>query len=130
MVLLRATTGLITVNADNGSALELMTRIALPRIVLLSMNQGDRSIRQHLASGGCAIFRNRRKDRDQIVLKRASETLVSIPVSSLVTARTSRVSSRRIRVHMFALALAYGVGLSVRELEAAATTRPPLNRTA
>ncbi|MGI9264867.1 MAG: hypothetical protein ACR2QU_08050 [Gammaproteobacteria bacterium] len=127
-VLIQATTGQIIVDAKNSIAIAELSRVPPSRVVILSLNAKDRTVRRHLAAGGCAIIRDKARNQDRIVLNRGSEKLLAVPVPSLFGSTLSAASSSRLRERMYALAVGYGAGLSIPQLKEAAIAWPSFDR--
>lgn len=118
-VVVKATRGILAVSAGNKSALEVMSTLDPKRLVLLSSSSQDPAIVGHVAAGGAVVFKVRKQDQDWIVLYRKDKFIASIPVA---TTRTGgRTSARSVKARMFAVALAFGIGLSGSDIEAAAS---------
>lgn len=130
-VLVRATTGLIVLSAANHVALELTQRVPIARVVLVTTNKGDRAVRRHVASGGLVIFGDRNGNTDQIVLKRGGQLLATVAPSLFASQPALRASKNtRIRERMFAIALAFGAGLSAEALQSESNRRESIKITA
>jgi hypothetical protein len=121
-VILKATTGLIVIGAANAGALAATRTADLGRIVLCSSHETE-AVRQHLAAGGLAIVRAARNGGKHIELQRGSEVLFSVAISALRGSRTGGQRRRGIRARMFAIALAFGLGLSAQEIATAVERR-------
>lgn len=124
-VVVRATTGMLVVSAGNTFAINAIDRLDLRRVILLSRRMQDPSIRQHLAAGGAAVVRAEHEGDEYIELHRAGGTIVSVPTSS-IKRRRGTISERRIQARMFAVALAFALGLSGQEFKSVATLRTRL----
>jgi cyanophycin synthetase len=118
-VVVKATRGILAVSAGNKSALEVMSTLDPKRLVLLSSSSQDPAIVGHVAAGGAVVFKVRKQDQDWIVLYRKDKFIASIPVAT--TRAGGRTSARSVKARMFAVALAFGIGLSGSDIEAAAS---------
>ncbi len=117
-VLVGGTTGIVVVNAANKLAIDALGALEPRRIVLLTQRVNDGSIERHLKAGGIVVAPTRRDGNGIIQLYRASETLASVPVSSIGTA-PGHTKSSQLQAQMLAVALAFGLGLSGPEIELA-----------
>jgi cyanophycin synthetase len=126
-VLLEATQGMVVVDAANRIAFELLQLVEFKQVVLVSQRQGDRKINRHLNMGGIAVTVGREQGRSNIVLKRKDRIYASIPIASLINTRTTRVGPREIQDRMFAVALAYGIGLRGNDLRVTVKGPAPLS---
>ncbi len=117
-VMVRATNGMLVVSAGNSFAIDVIHPLDPQRVILLSRRL-DPGIRKHLAAGGVAVVRARQAGDEYVELHRAGETLVRQPVLSIKPLQGA-VSMPRIQARMFAVALAFGLGLSREELKSAA----------
>jgi hypothetical protein len=62
----------------------------------------------------------KRQKRERIVLQREQEVLVSVPVARAESRSSARqVARRRLQARMFAMALAFGMGVSGTDIKAA-----------
>jgi cyanophycin synthetase len=116
-VVVKATRGILVVSARNKLALEVMSTLEPKRLVLLSSSFHDPIIVGHVAAGGAVVLKVRRKDRDWIVLYRKDKVIASISVATTHAEETT--SARRVEARMFAVGLAFGLGLSGNEIETA-----------
>lgn len=117
-VLVSGTTGIVVVNAANKLAIDAIGSLEPRRIVLLTQRVNDGSIERHLKAGGIVVVPTRREGNEIIQLRRASETLASVPFSSIGTA-SGNTKSSQLQAQMLAVALAFGLGLSGPEIELA-----------
>jgi cyanophycin synthetase len=124
-VIARATRGILVVSADNQAALRALNGLDPNRVILTGASAKDLVIARHVAAGGAAVLQVRERDQHWIVLYRGGKVLVSIRVE---TPAGGRISTRRMEARMFAVALAFGIGLSASDLEAAASSARPVSR--
>jgi len=117
-VCVSATTGLVVVGADHPLAERLTGRLSPDRLVLLSPRHEGPLIDRQLGAGGYAVVRVGAAAVETIALLCAGATVASVPVATL-RSRARRVGDRRMRRAMFAMALAFGLGLSGDEIVAA-----------
>jgi hypothetical protein len=120
-VVLKATTGLVVVDAANAAAVAAAATVDRARIVLCGRREDD-AVRQHAALGGPIVVRAARAGAELIELRSAGTVLASAPVSSVRAGARGR-RRRRIRARMFAIALAFGLGLSAQQIAAAVERR-------
>jgi cyanophycin synthetase len=115
-VLARATRGMLVIGAKNKFARETLSTLDAKRLILVGSNSRDPAIASHAAVGGAVVVKRhkRQQDRDRIILRRQDKVLVSI--------RTPR-ASRQVDSRMFAVALAYGIGLSATQIKAGLRSR-------
>jgi hypothetical protein len=121
-VILKATTGLIVVSAANAGALAATRPPDLGRIILCASHEND-AMRRHVAAGGLAIVRAARNGGERIELRRADAVLVSVPISAVRRSAAAGRHKRGIRTRMFAMAVAFGLGLTAEEIAAAVERR-------
>jgi hypothetical protein len=117
-----ATDGVLVTGADGPLALRLALARGRERLVLVSLDGPTPGVTRHLSEGGAAVLLVLSDTGETIELRRAKETLAAIRVSSLPTS-SERVSERRLRRAMFAIALAFGLGLNGEEIAAAVEKR-------
>jgi hypothetical protein len=118
-VVMKATSGFVIVDAANGAAVEAARMLDTERVVLCAPREDD-ALREHAARGGRVVVRGARDGGERIELRRGDEILVSAPVAAM---RPGRRLGRRLRARMFALALAFGLGLSPQQIAAAVERR-------
>lgn len=111
-VQLEATTGHIIVGPTNSIANEILAHTEKSRIIMLSTQRRDPAIRRHLAGGGCAIVRERRKGRDRIVIKRNGEIQFSAPTIVRPDNESEQTWLRRLHDRMYAFGIGFGLGLA------------------
>jgi hypothetical protein len=116
-VVLKATSGFVVIDADNAAAVAATRPVDRARLVLCVPRENE-AVRQHAALGGPIVVRAAREGREHIELRSAGKVLASSPVSSIPGAR-GRLP-RQARARMFAVALAFGLGLSSQQIASAA----------
>lgn len=118
-VLARATRGMLVVDARHELAREVLSTLEAKRLVLVGTNSKHPAIAAHAAAGGAVVVRMRkpRQDQDRIVMRREGKTLVSIRVAR-TEAGSDRISKRRMESRMFAVALAFGMGMPATDIKA------------
>jgi hypothetical protein len=94
-------------------------------LILTASDPKDLVIARHAAAGGAIVLHVRERDQHWIVLYRDGKVVVSIRVE---TPAGERISARRMEARMFAVALAFGIGLSASDLEAAVSSARPVSR--
>ena len=124
-VITRATRGILAVGADNQAALQALNGLDPKRLILTGSDPKDLVIARHAAAGGAVVLHVRERDQHWIILYRDGKVLVSIRVE---TPAGERIGARRMEARMFAVALAFGIGLSASELEAAVSAARPVSR--
>jgi cyanophycin synthetase len=124
-VIARATRGILAVSADNQAALQALNGIDPKRLILTGSDAKDHVIARHVAAGGAVVLHVRKRDQHWIVLYRDGKVVVSIRVE---TPAGRRISARRMEARMLTVALAFGIGLSASELEAAVSAARPVSR--
>lgn len=112
-VIARATRGTIVARADDDVALEALSRIEPGRLILVGPSPRHPAIARHAAASGAVVLRTRERGRDWIVLYRGGRVLAA-----------AGADGRRIESQMFAVALAYGLGISLARVRAAEFVRP------
>jgi cyanophycin synthetase len=117
-VVVRATQGKLIVGAKNTLALAAVRDIDIGRVVLVSRNAGNAAVRRHLEAGGPAVVTARDRGEQVIALLDGKATVASIPINGVQTL-SGRQFGDRINEHLFAVALAHGMGLSGEEITSA-----------
>jgi hypothetical protein len=120
-VVLKATTGLIVIDAANAAAVAATAAVDRARVVLCARRENE-AVRRHAALGGPVVVRTAHDGAEHIELRSAGAVLASAPVSSVRSGTRGR-RRRRIRARMFAVALAFGLGLSAQEIATAVERR-------
>ena len=120
-VAVAATTGFVVIDARNPRGARAGRALRSRQLVLSSTNRPGTALARHLASGGSAVLRRSpRKGGESIELRRGRKTVASVSLSSLgLVADGSESAEGGIRRWMYALALAFGLGLSGREIASA-----------
>lgn len=119
-VVLKATSGFVVIDADNAAAVAATRPVDRARLVLCAPHDNE-AVRRHAALGGPIVVRVVRAARDggeHVELRSAGKVLAS---ASIKSARNRL--PRRSRARMFAVALAFGLGLSSQQIAAAAERR-------
>jgi cyanophycin synthetase len=124
-VIARATRGILAVSADNQAALQALNGLDPKRLILTGSDPKDLAISRHAAAGGAVVLHLRKRGQHWIVLHCDGKAVVSIRVE---TPAGERISARRMEARMFTVALAFGIGLSASDLEAAASSARPVSR--
>jgi cyanophycin synthetase len=124
-VIARATRGILAVSADNQAALRALNGLDPKRLILTGSDPKDLVIARHAAAGGAVVMHVRERDQHWIVLHRDGKVVVSIRVE---TPAGERISARRMEARMFTVALAFGIGLSASDLQAAVSSARPVSR--
>lgn len=120
-VVARATRRMVVVSAQNQHAREALSSLDAKRLILVASNANDPAVATHAAAGGAVVTNTpgKHNKRDRIVLQREHEVVLSVPVSRVGAEPNERhVAKRRIQARMFAVALAFGLGLSGTEIKA------------
>jgi cyanophycin synthetase len=115
-VVLRATSGKLAVAANNSAALEILGDVDPRRLILVSRNAERGTIRRHLEAGGKAATTARDHGRQVIVLLEGRKPILSVPVDG-IPALVEEPS--RLKAYLFAVAMAYGMGVSAEDIAAA-----------
>jgi len=119
-VVVRATRGKLVVGAQDKLGLEAVQDIDPGRLVLVSRGAGNAAVRRHLETGGQAVVTARDNGEQVIVVLDGDTTVASIPVKNIQTLAGG--SSRdRLNEHLFAVALAWGMGVSGEEIVSSLT---------
>jgi len=124
-VIVRATRGILAVSADNQAALQALNGLDPKRLVLTGSDPKDPVISRHVAAGGAVVLHVRERDQHWIVVYRDGKVVVSLRVEAPAG---ERISARRMQARMFTVALAFGLGLSASDLEAAVSSARPVSR--
>lgn len=117
-VILKATSGFVVIDADNAEAVAATRPVDRARLVLCAPRENE-AVRQHASLGGPIVVRIARDGGECIELRSAGRVLASTPVSTVISGPRGRLA-RRIRARMFAVALAFGLGLSSQQIASAA----------
>jgi cyanophycin synthetase len=120
-VVARATRGKLIVGAENTLALDIVRGIDSDRLVVVTQNAGNAAVRRHLEAAGPAVVTARDRGEPMIVLLEGEVTVASIPVRNIRTL-AKRQSGDRLNEHLFAVALAWGMGLSGEEIVSSLTS--------
>lgn len=110
-VLVKATRGNLVVSISNTLALEKLKQLDPRRLILVAKRFSEPVVQAHLAAGGTAVAKTQEQGQSWIVIRRAVQSLVRIPA---MLADANEVADTR----LFAFALAFGLGVSARQLEA------------
>lgn len=125
-VAIAATSGPVIVGADQLLAGRLIRELPPERVVLIGRGSSEPAVNDHLAAGGSAVVLTE-TGLETIEIRSSSETLAALRVSSL-RPKSAQVSTRRIRRAMFAVGLAFGLGLGGTEIVTAVEKRRFLRR--
>jgi hypothetical protein len=117
-VVVRATRGKLAVTADSEAALALVRDVDPDRFILVSRNAGQSIVRRHLQAGGQAVMTARDHGEHVMVLCQGDQTILSIPCAT-ITDFAENPSRMLIDAHLFAIALAHGMGLSTDQITSA-----------
>ena len=120
-VAVAATTGFVVIGAGNPRAARMGKALRSRQLVVSPTGRRGPALVRHLAAGGSAVLRRSlRQGVEAIELRRGRKTVASLPLASVGLATDgSEGAERRIRRWMYALALAFGLGLSGREIVSA-----------
>ena len=116
--------GKLVVGAGNSLALQALGDIEPSRLILVSPRLRGSVIERHLSAGGPAVIKLWNAERERIVLYDDDKVVTAIAVDPTITRRGSRAQERKIEARMFAVALAYGAGLTGPEIDAALANAP------
>lgn len=116
--------GKLVVGAGNTVALEALSDVEPSLLILVSPRLRDNAIEHHLSAGGAAVVKLWNAERDRIVLYDDDQIITAVAIDPTTTRNGSRAQARRIEAKMFALALAYGAGMSGPEIETAIRNAP------
>jgi hypothetical protein len=126
-VVQRATTDCFVVQTGNIVALDRLPELEARQLILVSNRLNDPGLQAHLKSGHrVVVTMGGQAGEDRIVLLSGSEVLASIP-ANVGSSRDGRIKKRRLRHSiMFAVAAAFGLGLSGAEIMSALRNLPPI----
>lgn len=116
--------GKLVVGAGNAVALEALGEAGRNQLILVSPRLRDKVIERHLSAGGAAVVKLWNAERDRIVLYDDDQVITAIAIDPTATRTGSRGQARRIEAKMFAIALAYGAGMTGAEIEVAIKNAP------
>ena len=118
VVILRATSGFVVIDADNAAAVAATRPVDRARLVMCAPRRNE-VVRQHAALGGPIVVHVAGDGGGHIELRSAGTDLASTPVP-WIRSGASGALERQIRARMFTVALAFGLGLSSPQIAAAA----------
>lgn len=121
-VVARATRSMVVVSAENKLAHETLSALGARRLILVAPNPDDPAIADHATDGGLVVtsLPGKQRKRGRIVLQREQKIIVSVPVARAHSKpHGRRIARRRTQARMFAVALAFGMGLSAKAIKAA-----------
>lgn len=125
-VVLRATTDCFVVGAGNIVAHDRLRELEENQLILVSERINDQALQAHLRGGQTAVTKMWQDGEVQIVVVSGTEILASIPADA-GSSRDGRTRTRRLeKGRMFAVAAAFGLGLSASEITAAIRNAPPI----
>lgn len=120
----RATTDCFVVRAGNTVALDRLQALGARRLILVGERLNDPGMQTHLEAGGAAVTTMWRNGEAQIVLFEGTEFLAASPIR-IGSSRDGRIKKRRLKTGaMFAIAAAYGLGLTGQTIEAVVRNAP------
>lgn len=120
----RATTDCFVVRAGNTVALDRLQALGARRLILVGERLSDPVMQTHLNAGGAAVTTMWRNGEVQFVLFEGTEFLAALPIR-VGSSRDGRIKKRRLQTGaMFAVAAAYGLGLSGHTIEVAVQNAP------
>lgn len=125
-VIARASPGTVVVSADNKLARAALNALDATRVILVASDPEHPAIAAHAAAGGAVVTKisGKHRKRDRMVLQRNDEVLVSVPVARADPKSSARhVAKRRMQARMFAVALAFGMGLTAVDIKAGLRVR-------
>lgn len=114
-VVVRATRGKLVVGVQNKLALEAVQHIEPDRLVLVSRGAGNAAVLRHLEVGGQAVATARDSGRQVIAMLEGGAMVASIPIKS-IPALAGRPFRDGLDEHLFAVALAWGMGVSGEQI--------------
>lgn len=126
-VVVRATRGMLVVGADDEAALKVLSAIDPKRLILVASSRQDRPIGAHVAAGAVVVSNIRERGEDWIVVYRKDKVIACVPAT---TGGRRRFRARRIESRKYAVALAFGLGLSGGDIDAALRSQRPRRRRA
>ncbi len=125
-VLQRATTDCFVVGAGNSVALDRLRELGARQLILVSDRLNDPVLQRHLNAGHVAVTTMWQDAQARIALLSGAEILASLR-ADVGSSRDGRVKKRRLKNgKMFAIAAAFGLGLSGSEIVAAFRNAPPI----
>ena len=125
-VVQRATTDCFVVRSGNIVALDQLRELGARRLILVNDRLNDPVLEEHLNAGHAAVATMWQDGEIRIVLLSGAEVLASFPVD-VGSSRDGRTKKRRLtNGKMFAVAAAFGLGLTGPEITAALDNAPPI----
>jgi cyanophycin synthetase len=112
-VVVSATRDMLAVEASSAAALEAVRNIDPARLVMVSRNDRNDAVRNHLESGGKAMVTRSAEDRRMVVLCDNKNTILSVPADEVPGLANGRPD---VKAHLFACALAYGMGVTADKI--------------
>jgi hypothetical protein len=119
-VAVRATQGLIAVEATSAMALESIRNVRPNRIILVSPDAGHPAVHRHMELGGKVMVVTHRGDQRIAELRQSKKDILSIPINEIPALADGQ---SRLKAHLFAVALAHGMGLNADEITSALRER-------
>ena len=116
-VVVRATRGKLVVDAESERALAAVRDVDPARLVLVASSGDSPVLLEHAAAGGLMATKARDSDERVIALMEGDRKVLSIPVAA-VPGLAEKRSRRRLRAHLFAVALAHAMGCTGEEITA------------
>jgi len=125
-ILKRATTGCFVLNAGNTVALNRLRDIGARQLILVSDRLNDPALQSHLNAGHMGVSTMWREGKTRIVVYSGTELKAAFKTVNRGS-RDSRAKTRRIKNgKMFAIAAAFGLGLSGSDLKKAFENAPEM----
>ena len=125
-VVKRATTDCFVVGAGNIVALDRLRELGARWLILVSDRLNDPVLQRHLNAGHVAVTTMWQDGEMRIVLLSGTEVLASLR-ADVGSSRDGRMKKRRLKNGtMFAIAAAFGLGLSGSEIETALRNAPSI----
>jgi hypothetical protein len=125
-ILKRATTDCFVAGAGNIVALDRLQELGARQLILVSDRNNDPVLEKHLKAGRAAVTTRWHDGKVQFVLMSGAEMLASFP-ADVGSSRDGRMTKRRLRNgKMFAVAAAFGLGLSGSEIREGLRNAPSI----
>ena len=122
----RATTDCFVVGSGNMLALDYIAPLSNRRLILVSDRLNDPALQAHLKAGHEAVTTIWHDGDIRIALMSGTEVLATFPFGAASFGSGKNIKRRLKNALMFAIAAAYGLGLSGEEIQTALTQAPDI----
>jgi cyanophycin synthetase len=128
-VIAQATTHCYVVGADNRMALDIIDRIGAKRLILVSQHHSHQALQSHLATDQTAVTMKWHSGEKKIVLLSGIHVLRAYSPKHFSSINTRHRNTNDVKSLMYAIAAAYGMGMSGDEIDQAIKFAPTTTST-